>query len=394
MSRKQAVNSDPRMFGLGEDPSLFGTPEVRIMGDILPTVLTVPGLEGGINVDFALKDVIKALEQTQGGNFFADITDVIVGPMSEWGHVESRHPHTIHLNEQGILDVIETTVANEANRAKAQGIEPSVTPDVEKRVKFEIAKKLAAVLGHERAHAEDFQGELWKIITTGKGSMASVPEAHGPAAEPAAERGIERSPFGRGFASKERTMKVTTAQMESWVSVNCNFALMQKAYKAAEAVHRAFASARKMAKKAAGELMPRPGAEKAPSFVGKDLGQALRGPQPTPQDVVKRLKEDPSWTEFVTSMTGVINKIKAKKALTPGGKISEPDARLLDPEIQHISTLLDPIRRAIKANAEQSGIDLMDVWDELFKDPKLRLFKEYLASGKYKQPSAMAVPIA
>jgi len=202
---------DRRMFGPSEDSSLVGTPAVKIIGDVLPTVLTIQGLEGQINVDFTLQDVKKALEQTQGGGFFNDITLIQVEPMSQWGYVESTNPHTIHLNVTGILNAIKSAIETEVRKASAQGIEPAITPQVENRVKFEIARKLAAVLGHERAHALDFQKELWKIITTGRGSVASVPESHGPAAEPAAEGGIARSHWGRGFAS-------------NWIGKECKFA--------------------------------------------------------------------------------------------------------------------------------------------------------------------------
>lgn len=179
---------DPRMFGEGEDPSLVGSPQVQIVGDVLPTTLTVPGVEGVIDIPFTLQDVKAALEKMQGGQVFSDITLIKIGPIAgKFGFVDSQHPHTIHLNEAAVLDTIQQAVEQEVRIAQGKGIEPAITPDVNKKIQYEVAKKLAGVLLHERAHAEDFQKELKNIIMTGKGSVSAVPEAHGPEAEKGAE---------------------------------------------------------------------------------------------------------------------------------------------------------------------------------------------------------------
>ena len=215
MKENKLGSIDRRTFGPNEDPSFYGVPEVKIVGDKLPIVLSIPGMEGQINVNFTLQDVKQALEQTMGGSFFNNITLIVVEPMAQWGYVESTNPHTIHVNEDGILEVIKKTIEAEVKKATEQGIEPKVTPQIENRIKFEIAKKLGGLLGHERAHAEDFQKVLWENITTGKGNVSSVPESHGPAAEPAAEHSIVQSPWGRNVAA------------QSWVASNCKFAFAQ-----------------------------------------------------------------------------------------------------------------------------------------------------------------------
>ena len=182
------AQADPRLFGEGEDPTLVGSPQVQIVGDVLPTSLTVPGIQGVIDIPFTLQDVKSSLEQMQGGQVFSDITLVKIEPIAgKFGYVDSRHPHTIHLNEQAVLETIQQAIEQEVRIAQSKGIEPAITPDVNKKVQYEVAKKLAGVLLHERAHAEDFQRELKNIIMTGKGSVSSVPEAHGPEAEKGAE---------------------------------------------------------------------------------------------------------------------------------------------------------------------------------------------------------------
>jgi len=178
------AQADPRMFGEGESSAMFGTPSVQVRGDVLPTVITVPGVEGSININFTLQDVKAALEKTQGGEFFYDVTDIVVEPSSgKFGFVDSQHPHIIHINERAMLEIIAKTIEQEAQKAKAQGIQPQVTPEIEKKVQYEVAMQLASTLVHEHAHAKDFQEELRKIIETGQGSMTSVPESHGPEAE-------------------------------------------------------------------------------------------------------------------------------------------------------------------------------------------------------------------
>ena len=174
-------------FGPGEDPSKFGTPAVNISGSEPGKTFSLPGVKGSISLNVGVEAVKEALEKAFGASYFYPVTNIIVTSLpGKFGEARSDEPHTIFLDEGSIVDSVKAAVANEAAAARQSGKEAEFTPEIGKRIETEIAKLLWEVLPHERQHLIDFQAELRKIMETGAGSLASVPEAHGEAAGKAA----------------------------------------------------------------------------------------------------------------------------------------------------------------------------------------------------------------
>lgn len=177
---KKAQQEDARMFAPGEDPSKFGTPNVDIVGDTPMLVMRIPGVEGSINLNVSIAAVKQALERVFGGSYFFPITTIKVAPLAgAFGETFSNQPHTLFVNESAMIEAVSKAVRNEAASASSKGIEAKFTPEIGKKIEQEIAKLLWETIPHEREHALDFQKELHKILETGQGSMASVPESHG-----------------------------------------------------------------------------------------------------------------------------------------------------------------------------------------------------------------------
>lgn len=177
---------DSRMFGPGENPSAFGTPNVSISGES-PKTISIPGVEGTINLDVSIQTVKEALERAFGADYFLPITNITVKPMSgKFGLTESTEPHTIFIDENAMINSVKNAVQQEANTAAQNGIKAEFTPEIGNKINEAVAKLLWETIPHEREHALDFQEEIKKMFETGKGDVSSVPESHGEQAGKAA----------------------------------------------------------------------------------------------------------------------------------------------------------------------------------------------------------------
>lgn len=176
-------------FGTSETKGLIGTPDVNIKGDKILTFPDVPGVEGKINLNLTVKAVANAMTSAFGSAFWADITDIFVGPLpGKFGESRSVEPHTIYINPDAMVEVVHQAVVNEAEKSKTghEGFGLKITPEIEHRVRVEVAKKIWETLGHERTHDLDFQEVEAKILQTGQGSVSEVQESRGEAAGQAA----------------------------------------------------------------------------------------------------------------------------------------------------------------------------------------------------------------
>lgn len=185
--RKAQIGGDPRMFGQGEDPTMFGTPNVAFSDGDQPITMSIPGVEGSINLDVSLKAVKEAMEKQLGSGFFYPITNIVARPMAgKFGEARSKQPHTIYVNEEAIVGAVKQAVEVEARKAEQSGVKARFTPEIGKRIEDKIANLIATTLAHEKRHDEDFQQKWHEILTTGRGSFTSVPESHGEQAGQAA----------------------------------------------------------------------------------------------------------------------------------------------------------------------------------------------------------------
>jgi hypothetical protein len=174
-------------FAPGEDPSKFGTPAVDIVGSEPQVFADIPGVEGHVNLQVSIEAVKNALEKVFGSQFFYPITTIKIQPLSgRFGEARSQEPHSIYINEQAMVDAVHKAVEREASNASQGGAEVAFTPEIGGKINREIAKLLWETIPHERRHAMDFQAEMEKLFSTGKGGPASVSESHGEQAGKAA----------------------------------------------------------------------------------------------------------------------------------------------------------------------------------------------------------------
>jgi len=169
-------------FGASETKSLIGTPAVNVKGDKVLTFPDVPGVEGRINLNLTVKAVANAMTSAFGAPFWTDITDIVVGPLpGKFGEAKSVEPHTIYINPDAMVQSVHVAVANEAAQASQgeSGFALKITPEVERRVRVEVAKDIWETLGHERTHGLDFQDVEKRILETGQGSASEVQESRG-----------------------------------------------------------------------------------------------------------------------------------------------------------------------------------------------------------------------
>jgi len=169
-------------FGQSETKGMIGTPSVNVKGDKILTFPDIPGVEGRINLNLTVKAVANAMTSAFGSEFWTDITDIFVGPLpGKFGEARSIEPHTIYINPDAMVEVVHQAVVNEAGKAKTEqeGFGLKITPEIEHRVRVEVAKKIWETLGHERTHDLDFQEVEKKILQTGQGSVSEVQESHG-----------------------------------------------------------------------------------------------------------------------------------------------------------------------------------------------------------------------
>lgn len=178
-----ATEPPKEYFGVSEARHLAGTPSVDIEGDKVLTFPDIPGVEGKINLGLTVRAIAEAMTAAFGPEFWSKTTNITVGPLpGKFGEARSIDPHTIYINPDAMINSVHSAVVKEAEKASSamgDALALSITPEVERKIRIEVAKDLWETLGHERQHGLDFQEVEKKIMETGQGSLSEVSEAHG-----------------------------------------------------------------------------------------------------------------------------------------------------------------------------------------------------------------------
>ncbi len=203
LAPEQAKQVEEQLLAPGESPAMIGTPEVNIIGDH-PVDLNVGGHQ--IHIDLTISKVFEAiksyLQQMQSAPLtepdlaslagkiadkLGSITTVVVGDFGEgeFGHASSATPHTVYINWDGMIRLIQNALDMQVGQLaaqmnvppeeiiKADGVEDKVRIKVAEQL-FEWAKK---TIPHEMQHASDFQEILRQMILSGEGDLSQASEA-------------------------------------------------------------------------------------------------------------------------------------------------------------------------------------------------------------------------